>query len=152
MYLPSTKLITPLECWLISNSTHVGVRSQVATIEQASVEGSKIVEAPVVVVTGASRGIGKAIALSLGKAGCKVRNSSWFCIWNVYIDVHIPFSFCAVELIIVTSVTLLLWWLWSNQIVLYPKCLHGFQYSFLILCCRVGHSNQCQTYIVMFTE
>lgn len=29
-------------------------------------------EAPVVVVTGASRGIGKAIALTLGKAGCKV--------------------------------------------------------------------------------
>ncbi|CAN6823958.1 unnamed protein product [Brassica oleracea] len=30
------------------------------------------VESPVVVITGASRGIGKAIALSLGKAGCKV--------------------------------------------------------------------------------
>ncbi|CAM0904948.1 unnamed protein product [Alopecurus aequalis] len=29
-------------------------------------------EAPVVVVTGASRGIGKAVALALGKAGCKV--------------------------------------------------------------------------------
>lgn len=29
-------------------------------------------EAPVVIVTGASRGIGKAIALALGKAGCKV--------------------------------------------------------------------------------
>ncbi|KAL9857559.1 putative 3-oxoacyl-[acyl-carrier-protein] reductase [Arabidopsis thaliana] len=30
------------------------------------------VESPVVVITGASRGIGKAIALALGKAGCKV--------------------------------------------------------------------------------
>ncbi|KAL6197464.1 hypothetical protein ACLB2K_033072 [Fragaria x ananassa] len=30
------------------------------------------VEAPVVVVTGASRGIGKAVALALGKSGCKV--------------------------------------------------------------------------------
>jgi NAD(P)-dependent dehydrogenase (short-subunit alcohol dehydrogenase family) len=29
-------------------------------------------EAPVVIVTGASRGIGKATALALGKAGCKV--------------------------------------------------------------------------------
>ncbi|XP_057800112.1 3-oxoacyl-[acyl-carrier-protein] reductase 3, chloroplastic-like [Salvia miltiorrhiza] len=30
------------------------------------------VEAPVVVITGASRGIGKAVALALGKAGCKI--------------------------------------------------------------------------------
>lgn len=29
-------------------------------------------EAPVVIITGASRGIGKAIALAMGKAGCKV--------------------------------------------------------------------------------
>ncbi|KAH6794967.1 Rossmann-fold superfamily protein [Perilla frutescens var. hirtella] len=30
------------------------------------------VEGPVIVITGASRGIGKAVALALGKAGCKV--------------------------------------------------------------------------------
>ncbi|CAN1150316.1 3-oxoacyl-[acyl-carrier-protein] reductase, chloroplastic [Linum perenne] len=56
--------------WCRSRSS--GVRAQVATAEQVSSESGKKVESPVVIVTGASRGIGKAIALSLGKAGCKV--------------------------------------------------------------------------------
>jgi len=48
------------------------VSAQVATIEQPGINVTQSVEAPVVVVTGASRGIGKAIALALGRAGCKV--------------------------------------------------------------------------------
>ncbi|KAL2547174.1 3-oxoacyl-[acyl-carrier-protein] reductase [Forsythia ovata] len=54
------------------NSSSSGIKAQVATIEQANTDAAPKVEAPVVVVTGASRGIGKAIALSMGKAGCKV--------------------------------------------------------------------------------
>ena len=49
-----------------------GVRAQVAAVEESSVGVERNVESPVVIVTGASRGIGKAIALSLGKASCKV--------------------------------------------------------------------------------
>lgn len=49
-------------------------RAQSAAIESAAAvaESPKLVDAPVSIVTGASRGIGKAIALALGGAGGKV--------------------------------------------------------------------------------
>jgi 3-oxoacyl-[acyl-carrier protein] reductase len=52
--------------------TSAGVRAQVATVALASSEAAQKVESQVVIVTGASRGIGKAIALAMGKQGCKV--------------------------------------------------------------------------------
>ncbi|KAL3728619.1 hypothetical protein ACJRO7_033236 [Eucalyptus globulus] len=55
-----------------SGSSIAGVRAQVATVEKVSKKVAQNVESPVVIVTGASRGIGKAVALTLGKAGCKV--------------------------------------------------------------------------------
>ncbi|XP_042024166.1 3-oxoacyl-[acyl-carrier-protein] reductase 4-like [Salvia splendens] len=48
------------------------IRAAASTIENIGTEAAQNVESPVVVVTGASRGIGKAIALALGKSGCKV--------------------------------------------------------------------------------
>ncbi|CAL4969251.1 unnamed protein product [Urochloa decumbens] len=49
-----------------------GVRTHAAAVGQSAVQDATKSEAPVVVVTDASRGIGKATALALGKAGCKV--------------------------------------------------------------------------------
>ena len=40
-------------------------------------------EAPVAVVTGASRGIGRAIAVALGKAGCKVSITLLVVCWDL---------------------------------------------------------------------
>ncbi|KAI6674385.1 hypothetical protein NL676_002291 [Syzygium grande] len=57
--------------WSARGLWSAGVRAQVATVEKVSTEGAQSVESPVVIVTRASRGIGKAMALSLGKAGCK---------------------------------------------------------------------------------
>ncbi|KAL9665583.1 hypothetical protein QQ045_021004 [Rhodiola kirilowii] len=61
-----------LQCRSRSTFASSGIRALVAAVEQASTEAEPAVEAPVVIVTGASRGIGKAVALALGKSGCKV--------------------------------------------------------------------------------
>jgi 5,10-methylene-tetrahydrofolate dehydrogenase/methenyl tetrahydrofolate cyclohydrolase len=66
-------VFVPTDCVL---KCCAGVRAEVAAVEKSSVDIARNVEAPVVVVTGASRGIGKAIALTLGKAGCKVSHLS----------------------------------------------------------------------------
>ncbi|XP_060967214.1 3-oxoacyl-[acyl-carrier-protein] reductase 4-like [Cannabis sativa] len=56
-----------------SSFSSSGIKTQVAAVEQSSVASvAKNLEGPVVVVTGASRGIGRTIALTLGKSGCKV--------------------------------------------------------------------------------
>ncbi|KAI5078480.1 hypothetical protein GOP47_0006151 [Adiantum capillus-veneris] len=68
--LPSSQsLRLPFRC---PPNPLIHVRSMVATTDVAPVETPKLIEAPIAVVTGASRGIGKAVALALGGAGCKV--------------------------------------------------------------------------------
>ncbi|KAH6771250.1 Rossmann-fold superfamily protein [Perilla frutescens var. hirtella] len=58
---------------LLSKSKgRICIKAQVATIEQSATEAAQKVEGPVIVITGASRGIRKSVALALGKAGCKL--------------------------------------------------------------------------------
>ena len=57
---------------VLSKLLSAGVRTHVAAVQQAVAKDATKLQAPVVIVTGASRGIGKSIALALGKAGCKV--------------------------------------------------------------------------------
>ncbi|KAG5239010.1 3-oxoacyl-[acyl-carrier-protein] reductase [Salix suchowensis] len=60
----------PLECAFLSGEYQgVHLLLLVATIEKASAEATQKVESLIVVVTRASGGIGKVIALSLGKTG-----------------------------------------------------------------------------------
>ncbi|KAH1072840.1 hypothetical protein J1N35_025168 [Gossypium stocksii] len=65
-----------------------GVKAQVATVEQASIEAAQNVEAPIAIVTGASRGIGKAVALALGKARCKEQTIEILFSKRIFLDME----------------------------------------------------------------
>lgn len=66
-------LSSSLDSTIISHAV-VKAQAQATAVEHTTEEEEAVpkVESPVVVITSASTGIGKAIALSLGKAGCKV--------------------------------------------------------------------------------
>lgn len=64
------------------NGLHVaGIRAEASTVANIGNEAAQNVKSPVVVVTGASRGIGKAIALALGRSGCKVAFFALCLVW-----------------------------------------------------------------------
>lgn len=93
----------------------VQAQAQATAAEQSTGEEEAVpkVESPVVVVTGASRGIGKAIALSLGKAGCKVKtlhtiscNFGFFCSGGVFLLLYIFNVFILVIDLVPKSFTL----------------------------------------------
>lgn len=63
------------------------VRAQIYTREETITAKTRDSEVPVVIVTGASRGIGRATALALGKAGCKVGDLSLVRVSLVYLSI-----------------------------------------------------------------
>eukprot|EP00246_Nothoceros_aenigmaticus_P002635 TRINITY_DN13495_c0_g1_i1.p1 TRINITY_DN13495_c0_g1~~TRINITY_DN13495_c0_g1_i1.p1 ORF type:complete len:336 (-),score=65.43 TRINITY_DN13495_c0_g1_i1:667-1674(-) len=65
-------LVTKLPAGRSTSFFRLASRAQVTTTEHPPLESPKLVEAPVSIVTGASRGIGREIALALGGAGGKV--------------------------------------------------------------------------------
>lgn len=68
-----THLTFDVRCDAQLPASHSGVKTNASLIQQQlTLNGIPKTEAPVIIITGASRGIGKCIALTLGKAGCKI--------------------------------------------------------------------------------